>query len=96
METNNKFTIGLLLIVIVMLVGIVMLSVFEVKGADSAIHKRLFPIINNSDVEERPYPLPTYPPTPHPYPSPTPTQIPILYQYLPILFDNILGNLFDK
>ena len=96
MDTNKKFTIGLFLIVIVMVFGIVLLSAFDADIVNAQFHWRLFPIILKSDVEDRPYPLPTYPPTPHPYPSPTPTQIPILNQYIPILFNSILGNLIGK
>ena len=85
-----------------MVIGIVTIMVIDVKGASNVINIGLFPIIFNSDIPVRPYPLPTYPPTPHPYPSPTlppspsPSPVPTLKQYLPILFDSILGNLFDK
>jgi len=102
MTINKKFTIGLLMIVIVMIFGVILLSVLDVYIADASINMSVFPILINSEVEDRPYPLPTDHPTPHPYPSPTlppspsPSPSPILNQYLPILFDSILENFFEK
>jgi len=96
MNTNNKFTLGLLMIVIALVFGIVLLSVLDMNIAEARAHLGMLPITFKDDVPVWPYPLPTPPPTPDPYPSPSPSPMPSLIQYLPILFDNIMENLFDK
>ena len=97
MEINRKFSIGLILIVSCIALGIVLLSVFDVYFAEAGLFNQSYlPINYHGDIGDSGYPLPTPPPTPHPYPSPTPTEKPILYQYIPILFDNIFDKFLDK
>ena len=97
MESNNKFAIGLLVIVIIIAFGIVILTIVDFNNAEAGLFHAIFLPINSGGGGDGNgvYPVPTLFPTPHPYPSPTPTQIPILYQYLPLLFDNLLENLLD-
>ncbi len=95
MATDKKFTIGLLSIVIILVIGIMFITILDVFASETIAYATFLPI-NNSGRDHGIYPVPTLHPTPHPYPSPTPPPAPVLNQYLPTILNDFLSNLLGR
>ena len=95
MATDKKFTIGLLSIVIILVIGIMFITILDVFASETIGNATFLPV-NFDSKDHGIYPVPTIIPTAHPYPSPTPPPVPVLYQYLPTILKDFLGNPLNR